>query len=321
MGTTEGMHQGSNLIESAKLTWEETSWKWHLPAWPSMLVTCHASWPVWSIYHHIFEPTPVFPGPTHTPAELWLDWHLVEAWGLGESPILPPSGSPLLDRAVGLPIELTTKLGQRGGVPLLSFAIEPLRYGETLSTLSLSLLEARPPWCHRRGGIWLDIAGPVGIGWRNFPWRVCSHLDRGDGKTLKEYRECWLISSPQPHLALVICFDVGQRVALEPSIMDWSWQQKAVTMPRSPSPYTICNQYCHWDSFPTYFFNHCWWWIPLQPTPTLQGRLCGQNVSPKLSWIGEHPGVGVLELTSTPSLGIVQDGGILDYIIITLSLL
>ena len=53
---------------------------------------------------------------------------------------------------------------QRGGVPLLSFAKEPLRIGEILSTPSLPPLEARPPQCLRRGATCVDIAGPVGIG-------------------------------------------------------------------------------------------------------------------------------------------------------------
>ena len=208
--------------------------RWHLPAWPSMLAASHASWPVWSAYHHIFELTPVFPGPTHTPADLWLDWHLVEAWGLGESPILPPSGCPLLDGEEGLTKGLTAKFGQRDGASLLSFSIEPIRNGETLSTPSLPLLEARPHWCLRRGAICINITGPVGIGWRKHPQRECSCLGRGDRRTLKGNRECLCTSSLQPHLALGWCIDIGQRVYQKP--LAWSWSQKVVTMPRFPSP-------------------------------------------------------------------------------------
>ena len=79
----------------------------------------------------------------------------------------------------------TVKSDQGGGVPPLSFVIEPLGIGEILSTQSLPLLEARPPQCQRRGATCIDIASPVGIGQRKCPQRVCSHLDRGDRKTLK----------------------------------------------------------------------------------------------------------------------------------------
>ena len=106
----------------------------------------------------------------------------------------------------------TMKSDQRGSAPLLSFAIEPLRNGETLSTLSLPLLEARLHHCQRKGAICICIASPVGIGWRKCSQRVCLHLDRGDGRAFKGYRECWCTSSLQPHLALVSHVDVGQRV-------------------------------------------------------------------------------------------------------------
>ena len=84
---------------------------------------------------------------------------------------------------------LTEKSGWRGSAPLLSFTIESLRNGETLSTPSLPLFKGRPPWCQRRGAICIDVASPVGIGWKKDPQRVCSCLDRGDGRTLEGYRE------------------------------------------------------------------------------------------------------------------------------------
>ena len=83
--------------------------------------TFHASWPLWSAYCHIFKPTPVSPGPTHIPAELWLDRHLVEAWGLGESPTLPPSGCSLLDVDEGLTKGSTAKLDQEAVFLLWTF--------------------------------------------------------------------------------------------------------------------------------------------------------------------------------------------------------
>ena len=111
---------------------------------------------------------------------------------------------------------LTAKLGQRDSASLLSFAIEPLRSGETLSTPSLPLLKAGPPPCQRRGAICTDIASPVGIGQRKCPQKECSCLDRENGRTLKGYRGCWCTSSLQPHMAPVSCIDKGQRVHWRP---------------------------------------------------------------------------------------------------------
>ena len=110
----------------------------------------------------------------------------------------------------------TVKSDQRGGAPLLSFAIEPLGIGETLSTPSLPLLKARPPQCQKRGAICIEVASPMGIGQRMCPQRVCSHLDRGGGKTLEGYRECWCTSSLQPCLAPVSQIDIGQKVHQKP---------------------------------------------------------------------------------------------------------
>ena len=96
---------------------------------------------------------------------------------------------------------LTAKVGWRGHAPLLSFAIEPLRNGETLSTPSLPLLKARPSQCQRRGAICIDIAGPVGIGQKKCLPRECSHLDGETGETSRDigrigvpphYNHTWL---------------------------------------------------------------------------------------------------------------------------------
>ena len=110
----------------------------------------------------------------------------------------------------------TAKLGQRGSAPLLSFATEPPGNGETLSTPALPLHEAGPPWSQRRGVACVDIASLVGIGQRKCPPRKCSHLDRGNRKSLAGYSGCWCTSSLQPHLALASCVDAGQKVHLRP---------------------------------------------------------------------------------------------------------
>ena len=152
----------------------------------------------------------------------------------------------------GLTKGLTMKLGQGDSASLLNFTIEPLRNGETLSTLPLPLLEARPHLCQRRGAICIDLAGPVGIGWRKHPWRECSHLDRGDRRNLEGYRECWCTLSLQPHLAPVSFLDIGQKVHQKPPSGidhgDRRWSQCPAFLPHS-----ICNQDHHWVGFPTYF--------------------------------------------------------------------
>ena len=120
--------------------------RWQLSAQSSVPTTFHASWPAWSAYCHIFKPTPVSPWPTHIPAELWIDWYLVEAWQLGESLTLPPSECPTLDVDEGLTKGSRVKLDHRGGVPLLNFPTEPLRNQSTLLTPPPPLHETRSPW-------------------------------------------------------------------------------------------------------------------------------------------------------------------------------
>ena len=150
--------------------------------------------------------------------------------------------------------------------------------GKILSTVSLPLLKARPPWCQRRGAICIEVASPVGIGWRKCLQRVCSHLDKGDGRILKGYRECWCTSSLQPHWALVSHTDVGQKVHQKPPAwLDHGGRRWSPCPDFLPQP--ICNQDCHWGIFTTYF-------LPLlvtnsTPAPTLQGMLCGWNASLK----------------------------------------
>ena len=141
------------------------------------------------------------------------------AGGLGESLILSLSGYPLLDREGGWTRGLTAKLGQRGGAPLLTFATEPLRNGETLSAPPPPLPWAGPPWSHRRGVACIDDASPVGIWWKKCPQKEYSHLGRGNGKSLEGYRGCWYTSSLQLYLALVSCIDVGQRVHWKPPFL------------------------------------------------------------------------------------------------------
>ena len=71
-------------------------------------------------------------------------------------------------------------LGQRGGDPPLSFATKsPGRRGIP-STPPLPHPVAGPPQSQSRGVACRGIASPVRIGWMKHPWRVCSHLDRGN---------------------------------------------------------------------------------------------------------------------------------------------
>ena len=148
--------------------------RWHLPLWPFVLTISHACWPTWSADCHIFEPTPVFPRLIHIPAGLWPGWYLASVWGLGERPILPLYGCPLLD-GDGRPMKgPAIKSGWRGNAPFLSFATKPPRRREMLSTPPLPPPMAGLPWCQSKEVTCRDAASPVEIGWRKPPesrWR------------------------------------------------------------------------------------------------------------------------------------------------------
>ena len=151
---SKGELQRRSNGEAAWLSWSSLPQKrpherWHLPLWSFVLAVSHGSWPTWFANDHIFEPTPVFPGLIHIPAGLWLGWYLASIWGLGERPMLPPSGCPLLDRD-GRPTKRpTAKSGQRASSPLLNFATMSPRSRETHSTLPLLL----PRWDHLSVGV------------------------------------------------------------------------------------------------------------------------------------------------------------------------
>ena len=52
-------------MASVELTWDNTFWKWHWFGWSSVPSSMHASWPVWLVYAHIFQPIPA----------LWMSSH------------------------------------------------------------------------------------------------------------------------------------------------------------------------------------------------------------------------------------------------------
>ena len=190
MRTAEEKHKGSSLIESFKLTWEKTSWK---VSSASSTICAHCfSCLLANLIHQLsyYWANPFLPGLIHIPAGLWPGWYHARIWGLGESLIFLPSGCPLLDGDGRLTKGPTRKLCWRGSAPLLSFATMPPRSRETLLTPPSPPPKAGTPLCQINGITCIDVASPVGIGWRKHPQRECSHLDRGNGWTLKGYREC-----------------------------------------------------------------------------------------------------------------------------------
>ena len=144
--------------------------RWHLSAWSSMPTAFHTSWPFWSTYCCIFEPTTVSPGSTHISAEVCLDWHILEAWWLDESLILPLSECPLLNVNEGPTKRLMVKLDQRGSECSSSELCHRTsqNWGNTFNPIS-TLLEARPPQSQKKGNNLHYIASPVGIGQRKCP--------------------------------------------------------------------------------------------------------------------------------------------------------
>ena len=204
----EKTHQGSSFIESVNLTIEKTSWKVSFPSW--VILACFlcfwASFILWSSYLWA-NSCASWPKSYSSCILAWLK--SCNHWRAGDSLILPPSEYPVLDGEGGWMRRLTVKPGQRGGVPFLSFSTEPLGNGATLSTPPAPFHKAKPPQPERRWVACIDAAGPVGIGWRKCPQRECSHLGKGNRKSLEGYRGCWWIFSLQPCLALVSFVDVG----------------------------------------------------------------------------------------------------------------
>ena len=148
------MHQGSNLMASIKLTWDNTSLRVASVWWSSV----HASWPVWLALFHTFQPIPVSPGQAHIPVGLWLDWFPIEVWEKGDtltllsgyqqddSPtlllsgywqgdclILPQSGCTLPEVKQEPAGGLIGRWDQKDGVPPLNYPIGTLGDGCTSS--------------------------------------------------------------------------------------------------------------------------------------------------------------------------------------------
>ena len=142
------------------------------------------------------------------------------------------------------------------------------------------LQEARPPCPQRKGVACIQEAGPVGIGQRKCPWRQCSCLDRGNGKSLKRYRGCWCIFSLQPCLAPVSCIDVVGRVHQRPPFLAWSWQQKVVTIPKFPSSTPSVIRIAVGVASPLIVWQV---WV-INSTPSLPLHVRGGNAGEKPLW-------------------------------------
>ena len=175
MGTVEEMHHGSNLIELDEHAWEKTSWKV-----ASACMTIHAchlscllasliclSWYFWTNSY-----------------VSWTNSH--SSWALalltscrslraGWKPDCPSILVPSSWWGWGANKGTKNEIWLERQFSFSELCHRASQKWETLSTPSLPLLKARPPWCQRRGVICIETAGLVGIGWKKHP-RECAHL-------------------------------------------------------------------------------------------------------------------------------------------------
>ena len=224
-GTVVEMHQGSSLTESVGFDSENTSWivvSNSLASWANLFTLFLANLIPWSSYFQVNLCTSWKNSHSSWALDQPIPCSFLRARWYPESPsVFEPTSLWGWRRLLGL----TTILGQRGGVPPQSFAIEPP--GKWVDLQPYFYLFPQQNNLGTRVGEQPASAGDsMEIGWMMNSQKGWIHWGRGNQRNLLTTTT---LGSSKLHWWRA-------ENTSETSIFTWLWWQKMVTIPTFPYP-------------------------------------------------------------------------------------